>query len=182
MDFKARNPNFSYWSNLKLSCPFPYEDGGLGVSQFDAPDNSTKFLSLAIIMSEDEASAKIYLIEAPLGCPMRREFEFGELTWLEFWHHKNWLIELRISMKIGEGDSGHVRYIHPSQMCTQVKEDLLWKNNISPMVGCLRNLEGLQKITLLPAKQRRLYAKRLKEFREKYPEITSERNIVRKCA
>ena len=31
-------------------------------------------------------------IEAPRSCPKRQEFEWGEISWLEFWSHKGWLI------------------------------------------------------------------------------------------
>lgn len=184
MDFKSRNPHIDYWRDSMLETmhsPFPF-DAPMQVPlfQIDAPDQSTQFLGLPFDMCENEELMVTYLVEAPSDCPMRQEFECGELTWQEFWQHRGWLIEYKYEFHIDGG--AFVRYVHPSHMIEREKHYMIECNNISPME---LKLEALESFALCkwpdPMKSER-FARMAAEFRDKYPQIAKKLSKKPKAA
>lgn len=182
MDFKTRHPHIKYWPEYtdETHCrPFPYDSPHkITISQLDAPDGSTKFLKYSAYSTEDYRYMVSYLIEAPPECPMRREFEFGELTWEEFWYHRGWLIEFRAEL---EGPAPiEVRYVSPEQLPTKVKDTLRRMGNTSPMSLKLAALELYCSFPFPPDVPMPAYDHVLEEFREKYPTIVSSTEMRRR--
>jgi hypothetical protein len=123
----------------QLRTPEPYDICGIGaLFELDAPDNSTVFLLLMDHYNEDAGHADLYAIEAPQECPMRKAFEWGELTWEEFWTHKDHL--LLISVPLGYGIV-HTRIVRPSEMSPQMKFRLKRLENLYPYELKRRQLE-----------------------------------------
>lgn len=138
MDFRSRNPNISRWTascitDARYEFPFngpQYEP----VRQYTAPDGVTTFLAIYGdgVESEDFVLSNTwYLIEAAKDCPMRRAFEFGEISWEDFWFHRGWLIELTMP-NIMVSDA-NVRYVRPTDMSLRAREAIREYNQQSPL-------------------------------------------------
>lgn len=123
---------------------------------------------------------KPHLIEAPDNCPMRRKFEFGEITWQEFWQHRGWLIEYHYESDLDGG--AHVCYVHPSQMVERKKFYVRNFNHDSPMALKLWELERRSSFDWHVGDNMEELAKQLAEFREKYPEIVLPNSAKPKAA
>lgn len=173
MDYKQRNPNIKYWPNSEsnpICAPFPYDEPArVHIFELDAPDFSTQFLGLPFHISENEELFITCLIEAPETCPMRRKYEFGDITWEEFWQHRGWLIEYQYEFRANGG--AHVRYIHPSEMVERKRSYLTNFNHESPMALKLQELESRSTFNWHLGDNMEELAERLVEFREIYPEI-----------
>jgi len=85
---------------------------GLGMFQLDAYDHSTglmtSFLTCFSDYSEDTSVSQYYAIEAPRGCPAREAFEVGNISWMDYWSHKGWLLRLHIPIKGGDVSSTYI--------------------------------------------------------------------------
>jgi hypothetical protein len=71
------------------------------ITELDAPDGSTTFLLKFFAFDEELGLATYYAIEAPRDCPMRQAFEWGHISWHEYWTHKTHLYELIIPFNPG---------------------------------------------------------------------------------
>lgn len=183
MTYKSRNPHIKYWPNSMLEtfcAPFPFDEPAeLRLFEIDAPDFSTQFLGTGFDANEKEDLFIGYLIEEPVDCPMRRKFEFGEITWLEFWYHHGWVIEYQVEFHIG---GARVRYVHPSEMVKNNTFYFTQYNHLSPMLLKLRELEDRSSFDYHLGDDMEELAVRLAEFREKYPEIVQQNLEMLKAA
>lgn len=174
MDYKKRNPNIGFWQHSMIfdhnsSSPFPYDQPSrAGLFEIDAPDLSTQFLGLPFHLNDSEDRFVSYLIEASEDCPIRRKFEFGDITWKEFWHHRRWLIEYQVNL---ETNHAWVRYVHPSEMVERKRKYLEKYNLQSPMELKLQGLEYRSAFDCKLGDDMEQLGKKLTEFRKKYPEI-----------
>lgn len=111
---------------------------------------------------------------------MRRKFEFGEITWQEFWHHRAWLIEHQ--HELFNDSAAYVCYIHPSQMVPRKKFYFERYNHLSPMALKLQELEDRSTVDYYIGDNMEELAIKLIEFRKKYPEIVSPNILKPKAA
>ena len=116
-DYKSRNPVAPTWTHEAFSSwrtPEPYDVlTGADAFETDTPDLSAVLLMKVESTSFENNSIIFLAIEAPPHSPVRRAFEWGELSWFDFWSHKDWL--LRINLPI-EGSTVTSRYITPAEM------------------------------------------------------------------
>ena len=141
MDYRLRHPNPHFWSsNVLLTSRPPSKYGQAMTSMFEinAPDG-TEFLALARGLSEDEKTGAFYAMEAPKSCPMRRLFESGDLSWLEYWTHKSWLIYLEYEFKMDTG--GVIQYVSAAALSLECIDELQQLGTTSPYELNLRSLE-----------------------------------------
>lgn len=100
MDFRTKITNPPTWSLQDMMRQMPikvYQHADfLGMFQLEAPDRSTSFLTCFDTCTEDLSLAHYYAIEAPRHCPVRQAFEVGDITWLDFWAHKGWLLRIEV--------------------------------------------------------------------------------------
>ncbi|MCX6118542.1 MAG: hypothetical protein NT027_13450 [Proteobacteria bacterium] len=126
MDFRDRHPDVKFWKGHSLDrfqYVYPYEripTGGL--YELLAFDDSTTFLVLTGDLSKDESTITSYAIEAPRSCLIRKMFERGELSWTDFFSHRNWLIEFN-SMLFTDLPTPS-KYIHPSNINIAIQQRL----------------------------------------------------------
>lgn len=165
MDFKARFPLFSAYPTNLLETGrfvFPFDSPAVYLlKEIDAPDRSVIFLRFGNRFSADESKAFGYLTEAPPNCPMRRAFEFGEITWQDYWYSREWLIQLEMPFP-DLGSMVPAKYIHPSEMDYRSKEYIDLYNHESPL---MRHHEFLNNDRLYAkARKEPQYAKLEKEY------------------
>lgn len=100
MDYKSRHHDPLIWTHdIFDSAQFPEPYGGFGdghLFEIIAPDTSTIFLMMHGYIEPSESVAVTYAIEAPRSCPTRIAFERGQISWLEFWESRGWLLRFRI--------------------------------------------------------------------------------------
>lgn len=172
MDYRARHPELKSWPKQALESiqtPFPYcEPNTIAIYQISAPDDQTQFLGVSFDFSPDETYFIAHIIEAPQDCPIRKEFEFGDITWEQFWYHRGWLIELRIPFE--EEPLIEVRYILPSQMTEKTKRHIMSMTH-SPMECKLKALELCANTNWPHDWHVENHEDDLDEFRKKYPQI-----------
>lgn len=112
MSYRSRHPDPHIWSRLALRSMKPPAHYGLvgatGVMEVNAPDG-TEFFLLSGGMTPDERRGTFYCIEAPKTCPMRKLLELGQLSWVDFWTHKGWL--LFMDAELGTDDEVLATYI-----------------------------------------------------------------------
>jgi hypothetical protein len=116
MDYKSQNPQPPTWTfdEFLLREPEPYDVRTCaGLFEIDSPDLSTVILLENGFICDDGESMILYAIEASRECPMRRAFEWGEITWHDYWSHKGWLFRIKFPFNPGPVTS---TYIAPSQM------------------------------------------------------------------
>ena len=110
------------WSSeqiAKFRFPEPYDVlTACTLSELDAPDGSTTFLTMFDHFDEDTGLIRYYGIEAPVGCSMREAFEWGELTWDEYWTHKDVIYEIIKPFEPGPVSS---RIIAPGELSQKAK-------------------------------------------------------------
>jgi hypothetical protein len=133
MDYKSRNKIPLNWTRAIFNAgahPEPYDVASAHqLMEIDAPDGSTKFLAIFGDMDNSETSAVFYAIEAPISCPVRRSFERGEISWLEFWGHRGWLLRLTVHLNDGPLEA---EYMDPSQMSALTTKIISRLGNVSP--------------------------------------------------
>lgn len=120
MDYKQKNvmpPQWKYDEFARRTKPEPFDQlTCANASELETPDRKATLLLYLSHLDEPGGRFTFYAIEAPRTCPVRKAFEWGELTWLDFWIHKPWLIE--INYQIG-GHDPLSRYIRPNEMNEQ---------------------------------------------------------------
>jgi hypothetical protein len=114
MDFKSRNDVAPRWTSDQIGCtrrPEPYDRNHQAVLlEIDSPDKSSVFLVAVGGLDEEHGEFTLYGIEAPGGCPMREAFEWGEISWVDFWSHKNWLLQINVPFGAGDPISNYISW------------------------------------------------------------------------
>ncbi len=109
---KFRNNSPPQWSCKDFSQtrrPEPYDRvDAWSLEEIDAPDQSTVILMAIAGLDETHGEFTMYGIEAPRGCPMREAFEWGEISWMDFWSHRNWLLEITVPLQSGDAVSKYI--------------------------------------------------------------------------
>ena len=112
--------------------PEPYDQAGAGsLFEIDAPDGSTTFL-MSVTGDAFQGDGwpeffTYYGIEAPKGCKVRKAFEWGEISWREFWTHKGWLLHMRLPFNGGPMDSSYVSTTNLSKYFQAALDDFGYK-------------------------------------------------------
>jgi hypothetical protein len=123
MDFKSRHPVAPIWDRemTQLSWPEPYDNPSIWSLYTITPnDGSGTFLVYRHSLPDVECTASGYAIEAPLDCPVRQAFETGEMSWMDYWHHKDWL--LYVTIPLMSRDPITTRYISPRDIAPYIIE------------------------------------------------------------
>lgn len=142
MDFKSKNPCAPKWTRDQFDCarrPEPYDRNHKGVlEEIDSPDKSAVFLLTVGCFDEDVGEFTIYGIEAPRGSPVRGAFEWGEISWLDFWAHKNWILQINLPLSCGDPIS---KYISCAQINSETRSRFEFLNHRGPYQLKLQQLE-----------------------------------------
>jgi hypothetical protein len=117
MDYKMRNSKPPIWS-LELFMayrkPEPYDVPSSGeLMEVDSKDLTSVFLVDHCFGEEHGLDVSFYAIEAPRSCPLRKAFEWGEISWLDFFMHKEWLLYISMPVNALQVVS---KYITPHQI------------------------------------------------------------------
>lgn len=117
MDYKMRNPIAPTWTFKDFTSwrtPEPFDVATCAQAfEVDTPDLSAVLLMQTGEICDVNTSMVFYAIEASRECSMRRAFEWGEISWLDFWSHRGWLLRINMPLTPGPVTSS---YIAPSQM------------------------------------------------------------------
>ena len=131
-DDHPNSPVWTYEQSVLEREPEPYDrSGAAALFELDAPDHSTVFL-VSITGDDFRESGwpdyfTYYGIEAPRDCPMRRAFEWGEISWRDFWTHKGWLLHMREPFAGGPMVSSYVSTSHLSKYFNETLDDFRTK-------------------------------------------------------
>jgi hypothetical protein len=117
------------------------------LSELDTPDRQTTLLFMSANFDESIYHLTYYGIEAPPNCPMRKGFEWGEITWDEFWTHQERLVKLVFPFDPGPV---HAEFIGPDQINPRTRHFFQEYNDQSPYEMKRRTLESLSKTTTIP--------------------------------
>ena len=113
MDYKSRHPGALVWPPATFENrlrPEPYDQLYNGMlSELSSDDDQTTFLIHVASFDEENSMIHLIAIEAPRSCPKRQAFEWGEISWLDFWSHRGWLIQFE--HPFGVCGPAHGRYI-----------------------------------------------------------------------
>lgn len=95
MAFRDRNPNISlsYLTALEFKKQCPYDLPEVGLMLFVSPDDHTTFLASPGDFDDETGQSCLYLAEANPDCPMREAFEYGEISWSDYWDSRDGIIE-----------------------------------------------------------------------------------------
>ena len=141
-DFKSRNGVAPTWTRDQFRCsrrPEPYDCIHEGVlEEYDSPDKSAVFLVIVGGFDEDYGEFTLYGIEAPGRCPMREAFEWGEISWADFWSHKNWLIQINVPLSFGNPIT---KYISFTQVNLETRSRFEFLSHRGPYLLKLQQLE-----------------------------------------
>ena len=117
MDYKTRNPGPVTWSDdpfRSTTSPEPHNQPYPGwLEEIRCDQDETFFLMHQSSFDESTGIAHKLLIEASHSCPMRKAFEWGAISWLDYWSHKGWLLHLERPF---DGGSTRGRYITPHEV------------------------------------------------------------------
>ena len=142
MDYKTRNPIPMPWSIEDMAMTIhrePYDRMYTGrLRELPSPDRSTTFLIMTNSLDEETGMFVEYAIEAPKNCPARQAFEWGEISWLEFWSHRGWLIKILDPFEEGPCI---VQYIKPAELPADVVDILKHRGHDGPFFRKLAHLE-----------------------------------------
>jgi hypothetical protein len=116
-DYKARNPVAPTWTYKAFTSwrtPEPFDvPTAAGAFETDMPDRSAVLFMKVDSIGPENDSMILFGIEAPPHSPFRIAFEWGEISWLDFWSHKDWLLRIKVPLDRGPVTS---RYITPAEM------------------------------------------------------------------
>ena len=106
-------PIWTYEQSCAIRIPDPYDKAGAGeLHEIDAPDGSTTFLMSTTCDNFEGNGWPEYFcsygIEAPRGCKIRHAFEWGELSWRDYWTHKGWLLHMKSPFNGGPMTSSYI--------------------------------------------------------------------------
>lgn len=148
MDYKSRFPQLPRWPHTVLETarhPMPYVDPGFGsIQELDAPDKSAVFLTVGSSIIREEETIIQYLLEAPVGYPMRDAFENGEISIADFADHRGWLI--RLQTKLFCNDDLIVNYVHPTQVDAEARHYFKCFEDVGPYQRLLNGLISIRNI------------------------------------
>ena len=144
MDYKAIFPIPVAWSAdqfNEFNMPEPYDRLHRGtLMELEAANYPTQFLLILHDLNENTGIFTSFAIEAPHDCPMRHAFEWGEISWMEFWSHRGWL--LQVEYPIAQGPAA-VKYITPEQLPNAVTNQFKSFGNRGPYHLKLEHLERI---------------------------------------
>ena len=116
MSYRDNHPNPPVWTSEQsdlMHQPEPYDrSGSAALFEIDSPDGLTQFL--VSVTGDDFRDSgwpeyfTFYGIEAPRTCKMRHGFEWGEISWRDYWTHKEWLLHMRSPFNGGPMESEYV--------------------------------------------------------------------------
>lgn len=171
MDYKARFPKLPRWPHSVLESerhPLPYVHPGFGsIGELDAPDKSATFLTVGTSLIRDQEIIVRYLLEAPIGYPMRTAFENGEVSIEDFADHRGWLI--RLQTKIFCYDDLIVSYVHPTQIDSEARQFFKCFEDVGPYQRLLNGLVSIRNIHKKIGEEYESYDKEIQELLETYP-------------
>ena len=125
MDYKSRHHvplNWTYDDFEQKTHPAPYDCSSAACFfEIVSPDGLTTFLLNLSIHELDADPAIFYGIEAARNCPMRKAFEWGEISWPDYWSHKGWLLKIECPWNPGLLKTS---YITPDQMDQTTHDEL----------------------------------------------------------
>ena len=84
-----------------------------GLFEVHAPDLSICFLAIHGFFDEPANLFYCYGIDSPRVCAERQAFEWGKISWMDFWFHKPWLLRIAVPFEPATVVSD---YIRPSDM------------------------------------------------------------------
>ena len=117
MNYKSKHSDPPVWTLEEFDRhrrPEPYDiPTGGELLEFDAPNQSTIFLAGSCLDKKEEFDCSLYAVEAPPHCPMRQAFEWGEISWMEFFTEREWLLQMFLPLNAIRVVS---RYISPREI------------------------------------------------------------------
>lgn len=149
MDFKSRNPKISNFTFQlgERRWPFPFDDYPFhDIFEIDSPDRESVLFGLGPTLMPDETFVVSYLTESLAGCPMRRAFEFGEITWTDYWLSRPWLLRVDLTFPNSE-PKGNSRYISPREMDAQTLAALHEIDDRHPLLYKEELLKGFVEVS-----------------------------------
>lgn len=145
MDYKARHGKPLTWTHRIFEAahaPEPFNVfSSTYLKEIVAPDESTVFLELSGDIDETKGTISSYGIEAASSCPVRKAFEIGEMSWLDFWEHRGWLIQFTFDLQVFKGPI-RAEFISPSQINKDTYTHLRLLGNQSPFAIKRQQLEA----------------------------------------
>ena len=146
MDFKTRHeiaPQWSYQEFRNTKNPEPHDQFAVAnVRELETSDLEIVLLMYLSHFKEQDGLLIFYCIEAPRTCPMREAFEWGNISWTDYWNHKPWLIE--ITYKLG-GHAPTSRYITPSEIVEKTVRSFDRLGHRGPYILKYEQLKGVFK-------------------------------------
>ena len=142
--FKDKYPDDVIWHDhdVIMEKPEPYDQVWLcGVQELTTPDRQHTFLLAQQGICEERGFVKLFAVEAPRCCPVRYAFESGEMTWLDFWSNKGWLLHL--TMPLFEEGIIQGEYVTPEEICQRTRRRFANIGSQSPFELKRINLEAL---------------------------------------
>ena len=133
MDFKCRFSIAPTWPNgsKQLTWPEPYDVASSSSLFTLTPiDGSGTFLNFCHAFSDENFVSSSYAIEAPVDCPVRHAFESSQMSWMDYWHHKGWL--LYVSIPLTGNHPITTRYIRPDELCQRTVKKFQELGNDGP--------------------------------------------------
>jgi hypothetical protein len=120
--------------------PEPYDcPSYAALSELVAPDGASVFLLLLSAHVPGADPCTYYGIEAPHSCPQRKAFEWGKMSWLNYWTHKKWLLKIQCPFDPG---TPMATFITPDDMDLTTIQDLTDFNVNYPFELKRAQLEG----------------------------------------
>jgi hypothetical protein len=135
MSYKSNNPNPPAWTYEQIFLkkkPEPYDHQGAPViSEIETNDGTGVFL-MKTTGEFFEGNGwpeffEYYAIEAPRNSEMRRAFEWGEISWKDYWTHKGWLLRIKIPFNPAPVHSDYVSIDELSPKFIANLEDLAFQ-------------------------------------------------------
>ena len=133
MTYRSKKPiplTWTYDAFGKGSSPCPYDCFSPAcLEELIAQDGVTVFLTKLSIHDLDADPAIYYGIEAPRSCPVRQSFEWGEISWADYWAHTGWLLKIEVPWNPGILKTS---YITPDQIDATTHNDFKILGRRSP--------------------------------------------------
>ena len=135
---------FTYDEFMTWRMPEPYDCViPTDLHEVEAPDGSVLFLVLFGRFNDDTMLVTHYAIEAPRHCLMREAFEWGDISWVEYWTHRSHLMFIEHPFDPGPVTT---RIITPAQIDARTLQRLKNLGDKSPyelkrehLERCLKN-------------------------------------------
>jgi hypothetical protein len=135
MDYKQTHPEPPVWDSNAFypQCALnAYGEGDVsGLFEVYAPDRSVRFLGIHGLFDESAGLFYFFGIDSPQTSPERQAFEWGKMSWIDFWFHKPWLLRMVVPLNPGQVVTS---YINPSDMPKRLIEAFHWYGNRGPYI------------------------------------------------